>query len=63
MQRWSTVITLWGHPCHILTLDGLIRAKEATMRTQDKLALIQLRAIQERSQRAGDISNSTNERE
>jgi hypothetical protein len=54
VQQWSTVITLWGHPCHILTLDGLIRAKEAVMRT----VLIQLRAIRERSQ--GAASGSSN---
>ena len=38
--------------CRVLGIEGLIRAKEATGRVQDRLAILQLRAIQERE--AGD---------
>lgn len=34
--------------CRVLGIDGLIRSKEAMGRPQDKLAVLQLRAIKER---------------
>jgi hypothetical protein len=39
--------------CRLLGLDALIRAKEAMGRTQDKLAVIQLKAIRERIAASG----------
>ncbi len=36
--------------CHVLTLDGLIKAKEAMGRPHDKLTVAQLKAIRERRQ-------------
>jgi hypothetical protein len=37
--------------CRILTLDALIRAKEAMGRPHDLLTVVQLRAVRERQQR------------
>lgn len=44
----SIAINLGSGTCRVLGLDALIRAKEAMGRTQDKLTLLQLRAIKER---------------
>lgn len=48
------VSELWSYAfgtCRILTLDALIRAKEAMGRPHDRLTAVQLRAVQERQQR------------
>jgi hypothetical protein len=34
-------------PCHLLSLDALIRAKEALGRPRDQQAVLQLKAIRE----------------
>jgi len=47
----SVVADLPIGPCRILELAALIESKQALDRTQDKLALIQLREIQKRGQR------------
>ncbi len=46
--RQSIEINIPSGKCRVLSRDALIRAKEAMGRTQDKLAVIQLKAIQER---------------
>jgi hypothetical protein len=46
--RQSIAIDLRSGTCRVLSLDALIQAKEAMGRTQDKLTLIQLKAIKER---------------
>ena len=46
--RQSIEINTPSGKCRVLSRDALIRAKEAMGRTQDKLAVIQLKAIQER---------------
>jgi len=46
--RQSIEINTPSGKCRVLSLDALIRAKETMGRTQDKLAVIQLKAIQER---------------
>jgi hypothetical protein len=38
-------------PCRVLGIDALIRSKEAMDRPRDRAAIVQLRAIQERSHR------------
>jgi hypothetical protein len=37
---------LWGGSCRILTIDALIRAKQATDRPHDRQTIAQLRIIQ-----------------
>jgi len=44
----SEEVELTAGRCKVLGIDGLIRAKEAMGRVQDRLAILQLRAIQER---------------
>jgi hypothetical protein len=46
----SILVDLSFGPCRMLSLDALIRSKEALGREQDLVALRQLRAIQERRQ-------------
>ncbi len=46
--RHSTTVELMGRQIRILSLDALIRAKEALNRPRDKEAVIQLRAIRDR---------------
>lgn len=48
--RNSIEVRLSFGSCQMLSLDGLIRSKEAMGRPQDLAALSQLRAIQERNQ-------------
>jgi hypothetical protein len=50
VRRRSVVVDLPVGPCRILDLSALIDAKSALDRTQDRLALIHLRKIQERQQ-------------
>ena len=47
----SIEVELDSGPCRILTLDALIRAKEAMGRPRDIEAAVQLRAIREKSGR------------
>ena len=47
--------------CRILGIDALIRAKQAMNRPQDRAALIQLRAIRERTGKRG-LGNEGDER-
>lgn len=44
----SIEIVLPGGACRILTVDALVRAKQAMGRDKDRETIIQLRAIQER---------------
>jgi predicted nucleotidyltransferase len=41
-------VELFGRRCRVISLDDLIRAKEALKRDKDHLAVIQLRAIREK---------------
>jgi predicted nucleotidyltransferase len=41
-------VELFGHRCRVMSLDDLIRAKEAIGRDKDVQAVIQLRAIREK---------------
>ena len=50
VRRQSIVVELPSGPCRILSLDALIRAKEAMGGPKDKLTILQLKAIQERTQ-------------
>ena len=50
VQRQSIEIELPAGPCRILSLDALIRAKEALGGPKDQLTILQLKAIQERTQ-------------
>jgi hypothetical protein len=50
VQRQSIEIELPAGPCRILSLDALIRAKEAMGGPKDQLTILQLKAIQERTQ-------------
>jgi hypothetical protein len=45
----STEIELAAGPCRILSISALIRAKEAMGRPRDREAIVQLRAIRERT--------------
>jgi hypothetical protein len=45
----SVAVPLLAGPCRILSIDALIRAKETMGRERDRQALLQLRAIRERS--------------
>ena len=49
-REQSTEIEVRGRPCQVLSLDALIRAKEATGRRRDWEAVLFLRAIRERLQ-------------
>ena len=46
----SVSVELTGGACLLLTIDALIRAKEAMGRPRDREAALQLRAIREREQ-------------
>jgi hypothetical protein len=50
VRRQSIEVELPAGPCRILSLDALIRAKEAMGGPKDKLTILQLKAIQERTQ-------------
>ena len=50
VRRQSIEVELPAGPCRILSLDALIRAKEAMGGLKDKLTILQLKAIQERTQ-------------
>jgi hypothetical protein len=56
VRQRSLVITLPFGPCRVLDLEGLITAKEAMDRPQDKLALLQLKAIREHRRNAGSFT-------
>lgn len=45
----SIEVRLPGGPCRVLAIDALIRAKQAMGRDKDREAILQLRAIQERT--------------
>jgi hypothetical protein len=47
----SVAIDVRGHSCRVLSLDALIRAKEAMGRPRDLLTVLELRAIQEKKSR------------
>ena len=47
----SVTVELVGGACRILSIDALIRAKEAMGRPRDREAVLQLRAIREREGR------------
>lgn len=50
VRRQSIEVELPCGPCRILSLEALIRAKEAMGGPKDKLTILQLKAIQERTQ-------------
>lgn len=50
VRRQSIEVELPSGPCRILSLDALIRAKQAMGGPKDKLTILQLKAIQERTQ-------------
>ena len=47
VRAFSTVIPLFGLPCSVLSVEGLIRAKRAAGRTKDLLVLPELEALLE----------------
>lgn len=47
----SDVLDLGSGRCHVLGLEALIRSKEAVDRPRDRMAVAELRAIQERRAR------------
>jgi hypothetical protein len=49
VAQCSVVVDLPFGPCRVLGIDALIRSKEAMDRPRDKAAIVQLRAIRERS--------------
>ncbi len=57
VRRQSIEINTPSGKCRVLSLDALIRAKEAMGRTQDKLTVLQLKAIQEKLSARGAFSN------
>jgi len=48
VKRHSVEIQLPAGACRVLSLDALIRSKEAMGRPRDREALLQLKAIRER---------------
>jgi|SRR6185503_4385184 len=48
VQKQSVIIDFAGGECRVLSIDGLIKAKEAMGRTRDKQTVLQLKAIKER---------------
>lgn len=50
VKRNSVEIDLPAGPCRVLSLDALIRSKEAMTRPRDREAVLQLKAIRERLQ-------------
>lgn len=48
VKQQSLELRLWGGSCRILTIDALIRAKQATDRPHDRQTIDQLRVIQAR---------------
>jgi hypothetical protein len=49
VKRRSVEIRLESGPCKVLSIDALIQAKAATNRTRDRMAILQLKAIKERT--------------
>ena len=47
VQASSISLDLFGRPCRVLTLDGLIQAKRATGRSRDAAAVVELEALRE----------------
>ncbi len=43
----SISLELYGRPCLLLSLDGLIQSKRASNRPKDKLAVLELEALKE----------------
>jgi len=57
----SIEIALPAGPCRILSLDALIRSKEAMGRPRDREAVLQLRAIRERLAAGADAPDAQGE--
>ena len=51
VARHSVLVELPFGSCRVLGIDALIRSKEAMDRPRDRAAIVQLRAIKERSRR------------
>jgi len=49
VRRESEELDLGGYSCRVLSLEALIRSKEAMGRPHDQLTLVQLKAIRERT--------------
>ena len=49
VRRRSVEIRFESGPCRVLDIDALIEAKAATNRTRDRMAILQLKAIKERT--------------
>jgi hypothetical protein len=47
VKALSVTLELFGRPCEVLSLEGLIRSKRAAGRTKDLLVLPELEALQE----------------
>ena len=52
VERQSVAVELPFGSCRVLEIDALIQSKEATDRPRDQAAIVQLRAIKERSRSA-----------
>ena len=49
VRAGSAEIELFGRPCRVISLDDLIRAKEAVGREKDLLTVKELRTIREKT--------------
>ena len=56
--RHSIEMRLWGATSRILSIDALIRAKQATNRSHDRQAIAQLQIIKARQTQAGQETRS-----
>jgi len=54
----SEALELFGRPCLVLSLEGLIRSKRASRRTKDLLVLPELEALRETTPELGDQASN-----
>jgi hypothetical protein len=52
-------VELFGRRCRVISLDDLIRAKEALKRDKDQQAVLQLRAIREKLNAASAVVSTS----
>lgn len=55
IRRHAVEIELFGRRCRVISLDDLIRAKEALGREKDLLGVKELRAIREKTKSSAHI--------
>jgi hypothetical protein len=48
LERGTVTLPLWGMPCKVLGLEGLIEAKQAMSAPKDRQDLLELKAIRQR---------------